>query len=272
MSDHWAGPFEDDSVMHEEPSRLTLLRQSIPTRRRQPINMCAVAIGAIALALVVVALPIHAQSVVMSEPTRVTLSASAAAVNAGEGVTLVAAVTGAHGQAVPGGTITFVDETTLCVLGWRDVSAPAFAVDGLPAGAHLIHASYSGTADFLPSVIQPSQSGLTVITVREPVEVNVSSSDNPSAPGQAITLTATVRGTAAEPTGAVTFSDGATILASHIALDRKGRASFTTSALADGARAIVAIYEGDGEHGRAVSQRLLQDVGARTGRDRMRTP
>jgi hypothetical protein len=67
----------------------------------------------------------------------------------------------------------------------------------------------------------------------------------------------------------VTFSDGRSVIAAHVALDRSGTASFTTSALTDGPRNIVAEYEGDGEHAAAVSRELVQDVGARRIRHTM---
>jgi hypothetical protein len=93
-------------------------------------------------------------------------------------------------------------------------------------------------------------------------DVVLSSSQNPSAPGQLVTLTAVVTCEAGPPKGTVTFSDGGSVIAAHVALDRGGAASFTTSALIDGPRAIVAVYEGDDAHALAVSPRLVQDVGA----------
>jgi hypothetical protein len=61
----------------------------------------------------------------------------------------------------------------------------------------------------------------------------------------------------------VTFSDDRAVIAAHVRLDYGGTASFTTLAPMDGPRgAVVATYEGDGEHASAVSQQLDSDVGA----------
>ncbi len=199
-----------------------------------------------------------AQSVIQSEPTRVTLQAFS---DAAGHLTLRAAVTTAQGGGVPGGTIQFVDETTLAVLGWTDVATPSIPVGRLSPGQHRFRADYSGTLDFLPSVMQPSQSAALVQQVRGAPDVSVSSSDNPSLPGAPITLTAIISSQDGPPTGAVTFRDGPDVLAAHVALTRAGTASFTTSALADGLRAITAEYEGDGTHAPAASPRLRQDVG-----------
>jgi hypothetical protein len=202
-----------------------------------------------------------AQSTVIDEPTSVTLISSANPGGGGNGTTFTARVVTADGGGVPGGTIQFVDETTMTVLGWADVATPAITVKNLTTGRHLIRAEYSGTTEFQPLVFQPSQSeALTQIELVTP-DVSVSSSQNPSVPGQLVTLTAMVKSHVGTPRGTVTFSDGRSVIAAHVGLDRSGTASFTTSALNDGVRGIVAVYEGDGEHAAAVSPRLVQDVG-----------
>jgi hypothetical protein len=203
-----------------------------------------------------------AQSIVISEPTTVTLNSSENPAGPGSSITFTASVTTPQGGGVPGGTIQFIDESTMAVLGWAPVAAPSITVSGLTPGRHPIRADYSGTTDFLPLVVQPSQSVLLTQSILATPDVMLSSSQNPSAPGQLVTLTAMVRCDAGTPKGAVTFSDGKSVIAAHVALDRSGAASFTTSALTDGTRNIVAAYEGDGEHAAAVSQELVQDVGA----------
>jgi hypothetical protein len=213
-----------------------------------------------------------AQSAVIDEPTVVTLASSADSGGTIGGVTLTASVTTRQGGAVPGGTIQFIDETTMAVLGWAGVAMPSITVSHLTTGLHLIRADYSGTADFLPLVIQPGQSALLAQRVLVTSEVAISSSQNPSMPGQLVTLTAIVTSGGGTPKGMVTFSDGSSVIAAHVGLDRRGAASFATSALADGPRAIVATYEGDGEHASAVSPPLPQDVGAVRIHDTMLYP
>lgn len=199
-----------------------------------------------------------AQSVVESELTRTTLTSS---VDAAGRTVLTASVTAAQGGGIPGGIVRFTDETTLSLLGWADVSQPSIVIDHLRDGQHRFRAAYSGTANFLPVMIQPSQSGVLVQTMRAVPNVSVSSSDNPCASGAVVTLTAAIAVRDGKPTGAVTFRDGERVLAAHIALDRAGTASFTTSALADGSRVIIAEYEGDANHVRALSPQLMQGVG-----------
>jgi hypothetical protein len=66
--------------------------------------------------------------------------------------------------------------------------------------------------------------------------------------GQAVTLTATVTSTST-PTGAVDFTVDGTKVAGPVALDGQGKASFTTSSLEVGSRAVVASFTsttGDG--------------------------
>jgi hypothetical protein len=204
----------------------------------------------------------RAQSVVRSVPTAVTLSSSAS-----EGVvTLTAAVTATQGAGVPGGRIQFIDDATLAVLGWADVTKPSIVVSRMSPGRHSFHADYSGTSDYLPLVVQPSQSASLIYNERAMPDVSVSTSENPCLPGQVVTLTAKVASSAGQPKGTVTFSDGARVIAAHVGLDQSGAASFTTSALADGMRAITAEYEGDGSYAPAISPRLIQDVAATPAR------
>jgi hypothetical protein len=202
-----------------------------------------------------------AQSVVLAEPTTVALTSSENPTGPGGSVTFTASVMTRQGVGVPGGIIQFIDETTMAVLGWAPVAAPSITVSRLAPGRHPIRADYSGTAEFLPLVVQPSQSAVLIHTVLATPDVLLASSQNPSIPGQLVTLTAVVSCDAGTPKGTVTFSDGRSVIAAHVALDRSGTASFTTSALTDGPRAIVAVYEGDGEHAPAVSPQLIQDVG-----------
>ena len=74
--------------------------------------------------------------------------------------------------------------------------------------------------------------------------VSVTSSANPSDIGSAVTFTATVEALGGTPTGAVTFTDGTSTLAT-IALSAAGVATHTTSALAGGNHTITAVYGGN---------------------------
>jgi hypothetical protein len=202
---------------------------------------------------------VRAQSIIHSELTRTTLASS---IDATGRTTLTASVTSERGGGVPGGIVRFVDETTLTVLGWVDVAHPWLTVERLPPGPHRFRADYMGTSNYLPVVVQPSQSAVVAEIIRGTPAVAVSSSENPCPSGAVVTLTAAIASRDGVPKGAVTFRDGEQVLAAHVGLDRAGMASFTTSALADGARWITAEYEGDAVHAPAASARLTVDVGA----------
>jgi hypothetical protein len=86
---------------------------------------------------------------------------------------------------------------------------------------------------------------------------SLSSSVNPSVPGQAVTFTATVSG-GASPSGTVTFSDGGSPIGT--ASLAGATATFTTSSLALGSHAIVARYNGNANNAASSSAVLQQSV------------
>lgn len=220
-----------------------------------PIGLC-VARFALAFCLISAPLKAVAQSVITSEPTRVTLIA---AHESSGRVRLTASVTTGQGSGIPGGTIQFVDETTMAVLGWAEPADPSIIIDHLVAGRHRLRADYSGSSDYLPTLFLPGRSQVLIENVLTVPEVALSSSSNPSAAGQLVTLMAVVIGHDVMPTGKVTFRDGWQVIA-DVGLDRMGAASFTTSALSEGERTITAEYHGDRANMPAVSRRLAQDV------------
>jgi uncharacterized repeat protein (TIGR01451 family) len=73
-------------------------------------------------------------------------------------------------------------------------------------------------------------------------------SPNPSVSGQSVTLTASVSGGAGTPTGSVTFLDGGSALASNVALNGSGIATFSTSALSVSSHNLSATYSGSGAY------------------------
>jgi hypothetical protein len=87
---------------------------------------------------------------------------------------------------------------------------------------------------------------------------SLSSSANPSVPGQAVTFTATVTSTIGTPVGTVTFSDGATTLGTGTLAG--GVARFSTAALATGAHAVTASYAGGTGFAVSTSSTLMQTV------------
>lgn len=77
----------------------------------------------------------------------------------------------------------------------------------------------------------------------------ITSSPNPSVFGQSVTFTATVTSSGGVPVGTVTFTEGSTVLASNVAVDGSGHASFSPSALVVGSHTITASFTGNAPWG-----------------------
>jgi len=90
---------------------------------------------------------------------------------------------------------------------------------------------------------------------------SLTSSQNPSPAGQAVTFTATVSAPTGIPNGDVVFKDGASTLAT-VALDSAGVAEHTTSSLSSGAHSISAHYQGATGFAASSSPTLTQVVQA----------
>jgi V8-like Glu-specific endopeptidase len=89
----------------------------------------------------------------------------------------------------------------------------------------------------------------------------LASSVNPSAQGQAVSLTATVAGGTAAATGTVTFlADGNFIGGCAGIAVTSGSATCTTASLAPGSHAITASYSGDAAHAASTAAALTQQV------------
>jgi hypothetical protein len=191
--------------------------------------------------------------------TTTTLTSNVNPSQSGQSVTFTATV--AAGSGMPTGTVTFKGGTsTLGTAALNASGVATFTTSSLAAGSHSISAAYGGDANFAPS----TSTALTQ-TVNAPAlsatTTSLASSVNPSAYGQAVTLTATVSASAGSgtPTGSVTFRDGQTVLGS-VALDGSGRAQFTTSALAAGSHSMTASYGGDATFSPSTSVTLTQTV------------
>src|SRR6266849_1100624 len=113
------------------------------------------------------------------------------------------------------------------------------------------------------SYVGGSGNDVTLARLAMPValtETRVTSSANPSAPGQTVTFTATVWSFFETPTGSVSFYDGATLIATT-PVNSAGQATFST-AFAGGSRVITAAYTGAPRF--AVSQGTVQQGGRRS--------
>lgn len=110
--------------------------------------------------------------------------------------------------------------------------------------------------------------GVLLNTSLTPTATALTSSANPSSPGQSVTFTATVSflpgfGKGA-PTGTVTFSDGSTQIGSS-AINGSGVATFATTTLAVATHSITATYSGDTNFATSTSAAVQQVVQGAAG-------
>jgi len=133
---------------------------------------------------------------------------------------------------------------------------------GLPEGAGLTGAGFSGSAPFRITYAGGTGNDVVVIAIATTATTLVSS-PNPANTGEAITLSATVFSPAGAPIGEVMFAEG-TIVLGTAALDTDGHASITR-ALGPGTHSIVARYAGSGGFGPSASSPLTQVVNGAPG-------
>ncbi|MEO8597546.1 MAG: putative Ig domain-containing protein [Candidatus Solibacter sp.] len=141
---------------------------------------------------------------------------------------------------LPTGVLAGSNTTTLTVNGanftTHGSAVPTVTLNGIALSTTFVN---SGQV----TAIIPSS--LLISSLLTPT-VTLGSSQNPSAPGQSVTITATVATpTTGTPTGTVTFKDGGVTLASNVALSGGGKATFSSSALAAGTHSLTAIYSGN---------------------------
>ena len=138
-------------------------------------------------------------------------------------------------------------------------SVPSLKVDG---GAFLPNGTYGSSASPAENQDNVHFAGLGIITVGPPktatsTALALTGGANPSNIGTPVTLTATVSG--GSVTGNVVFYDGLTQLGSA-ALNGSLEASITTSALPEGARNIIAQYQGNATFASSTSAALALTV------------
>jgi len=168
----------------------------------------------------------------------------------GDGVTFTAAVSGSAPDGnTPSGSVTFYDGSTslgsgtLSVVDGQDEAT--YTALSLPPGSQEITAVYSGDGTFLGNSADLLQN-----VNWNNSSVQLTSSLNPSSPGDNVTFTAVVSGSDSAgdtPSGTVTFYSGSTSLGSGTlsVVDGQDEATLQTSALVLGSQEITAVYGGD---------------------------
>lgn len=187
--------------------------------------------------------------------TNVVSSANPSVLN--QSVIFTATVT--SGGGTPTGTVTFMDGST--TLGAETLSngQASYSTTVLTPGNHSITANYSGDSNFSAG----SSPVLTQTVNLGTSSTAIVSSANPSSVGEPVTFTATVSGLVIQPTGTVTFMDGATTLGTAN-LNASSQANFTISTLAAGSHSITAVYGGNSYYNSSTSNLLTQTVNQNT--------
>ncbi len=160
------------------------------------------------------------------------------------------------------GTWTFYlqDLTNPSRSGNIPIIQPTFlnGVSGLIGG---IYASNTGNGATKTETISSFVFAGGVQNVQLPTTTTaLTSSLNPSLPGQNVTFTVTVTSNSVTPTGTITFKDGNAPLGTGLL--GAGSTTFTTSSLAGGTHSITAVYSGDGNNAGSTSAVLIQTVTA----------
>jgi uncharacterized protein (TIGR03437 family) len=185
------------------------------------------------------------QTVKASTTTTVTSSANPSVL--GQSLIFTAAVSPSGAT----GTVTFFDGSTTLGSGTLNNGTATFTTSSLSAGNHSIVATYNGDNTYGRS----SATGTQTVIVKRSTTTTVTSSANPSVPGQSVIFTASVSSLTSvsisplAPTGTVTFFDGTSTLG--VGTLARGKAlcgvdnSCVTSGLGAGSHSIKATYNGD---------------------------
>lgn len=204
--------------------------------------------------------------------TTTSMAASPNPANLGQAVTAIVTVAPVSpGSGYPTGSITIYDSTgnpvegTTLTAADKDQVSVDISLD-IGVGHNAFTVSYAGDSNYYGS---SSPAAYDEVVNPAVTSTALSSSANPSTPGQSVTFTATITenpANATNPTGSVTFSDGSTVLgtATVTSAAGTGTATFTTSSLAAGSHSITAAYGGDTNDQSSMSNTVNQNVGSPT--------
>ena len=195
--------------------------------------------------------------------TTTSLNSSADPSVFGQPVTFTAAVTVGPGQPTPTGTVQFsVDNQALGTpVTLANGSATSVPSSSLAVGHHAVVATYTPYANFGPSTgtLTPDQNIQQGATI-----ASLTSSPNPSLPGQAVAYTATVAPVApatGTPTGTVSFSDGNAPIAGCTAQALSGNtATCTVTYTSGGSHPVTATYGGDTNFAASAPSKVVSQV------------
>ena len=191
---------------------------------------------------------------IVQASTTTTLSASANTATYGQPLSLTANVTTNGGTA--GGVVNFVDGAQVIGSAQLDEhGAAVLTISTLAPGAHAVVAKYMGNSNDVAST-----STALALVVKQSTALLVTADSNPVETLSTISFTATVKDAGAAPvTGAVSFSDGATVIGTA-QVDASGHATLTLLNLVVGTHSIVANYPGDGANFNSSSTVYTENV------------
>ena len=208
---------------------------------------------------------INVANATSAAPTTTTLSLSPATALAGQTVTATATVdSGTVG--VPPGSVQFLLDGVLVstpqlTAGGANTATASFSTSTATLGAHTITATYVG-ATANDTLFQTSTASAPFSVVAQAdTATTLTSTANPSAVGQPVSLTAIVvalDGVTATPTGTVVFSSGATQLGTAALIN--GSATLVLSSLPVGTTAVTAAFQGSASFKPSTSAVLSQVV------------
>ncbi len=172
-------------------------------------------------------------------------------------VTFTAMVIGGAGPPPNGETVTFMNSKTVLGTGTLSGGTASFTTSTLKNGTTMVTALYGGDALFAGS----TSNAVKQVVSRAATTTTLSSSQNPSTYGQAVTFTAVVTSVVGAPPDGetVSFMKGGTTVLGTGALSG-GSAGFTTSSLPAGTNTITAVYSGDSTFVGSTSHAMEQVV------------
>ncbi len=170
--------------------------------------------------------------------TRTTLTSSLNPSIYGQKVAFTATVK-SSGPIPPTGKVQFTWGDTIGSAPLDSHGVATLTRSKLNADPYPLVAVYSGDSHNLPS----KSAVLNQVIGETTSEATITSQQNPSVRGQAVTFTATITSPTVVPTGPVTFSAGNTVLGTAQLVG--GKAKFITSTLSVGSTTITVTYYGD---------------------------
>jgi len=180
--------------------------------------------------------------------TTTSLKAVPTSSSPGQSVALTATVS----PSTATGTVTFLDGSTSIGAQQLNAGTASLSTTTLSSGSHSLTASYGGDANDAPSV----SPAITESVGLKPTTTTLAAAPNPSTAGQKVTLTAAV--TPGNPTGTVSFFDGANLLGTISVAS--GVAAYFTTTLSAGSHSLTATYGGDANNATSTSAAVNESV------------